>query len=177
MMVNMCHDHRPLYRILEYYEYTDLEGLCHYPVQLEQLNDDRFGGFLDLFYEAGCRKLFTQISTRAVTQYGIEIKNINFDTASKVMWGQYEADEGTLGVVQMDFGHSKDNRGDKKRIKSSIGCANGLVVDAHVLSGNKDDKMYNKDTLNELDSTLKNLNVKKDKFYYIADSALFSEDN
>ena len=177
MMVNMCHDHRPLYRIREYYEDTDLEGLFHYPVQLEQLNDDRFGGFLDLFYEAGCRKLFTQISAKAVTQYGIEIKNINFDTTSKVMWGEYETYEGTLGVVQMDFGHSKDHRGDKKQIKYGIGCANGLVVDAHVLSGNKDDKTYNKDTLNELDSTLRNLNVKKDSFYYIADSALFSEDN
>src|SRR5690554_6901420 len=97
MMVNMCHDHRPLYRIREYYEDTDLEGLFHYPVQLEQLNDDRFGGFLDLFYEAGCRKLFTQISAKAVTQYGIEIKNINFDTTSKVMWGEYETYEGTLG--------------------------------------------------------------------------------
>lgn len=40
-----------------------------------------------------------------------------------------------------------------------------------------DDKTYNKETLNELDSTLKNLNVSKDSFYYIADSALFSEDN
>ena len=177
MMVNMCDDHVALSRLNEYYGDCDLEGLFHYPVQLEQINDDRFGGFLDLLFEAGCRKLYTQIAAKAVTLYGIKINNINFDTPSKVMWGQYETDEGTLGVVKMDFGHSKDKRNDKKQIKYALGCADGFVVDARVLSGNMDDKTYNKETLNELDSTLNNLNVSKDSFYYIADSALFSEDN
>lgn len=177
IMVNMCHDHRPLSRLKDYYEYSDLEELFHYPVQMEQLNDDRFGGFLDLFFEAGCRKLFTQVAAKAVSLYGIKVNNINFDTTSKVMWGQYETAEETLGVVKMDFGHSKDKRDDKKQIKFGSGCANGLVVDARVLSGNMDDKTYNKETLKELDSTLKNLNVNKDSFYYIADSALFSEEN
>lgn len=177
MMVNMCDDHRPLSRLWEYYRYTDLEGLFHFPVQLNQLNDDRFGGFLDLFHEAGCRKIFTEIAAKAISLYGIEVKNINYDTTSKVMWGQYETTEGTLGAIQMDFGHSKDKRSDKKQIKYGIGCANGMVVDAQVLSGNMDDKTYNKDTLKNIDATLKNLDVNKEKFYYIADSALFSKDN
>jgi len=177
MMVNMCHDHRALSRLAEYYEYSDLEGLFHYPVQLDQLNDDRFGGLLDLFYEAGCRKIFTQIAAKAVSLYGIEVKTINFDTTSKVMWGKYESSDGSMGAIKMDFGHSKDKREDKKQIKFGIGCANGLVVDARVLSGNMDDKTYNKENLNELDFTLNNLKVSKDKFYYVSDSALFSEDN
>lgn len=177
MMVNMCHDHRPLYRLNEYYKRTDLEGLFHCPITLDQINDDRFGGFLDLFHEAGCRKIFSQIAAHAITVYGLQIKNINFDTTSKVMWGNYETPEGTIGVIEMDFGHSKDKRPDKKQIKYGIGCANGIVVDAIVLSGNKDDKTYNKETLERLDETLFNLNVNKDDFYYIADSALFSKDN
>lgn len=93
------------------------------------------------------------------------------------MWEQYETDEGKLGAVKMEFGHSKDKRDDKKQIKFGVGCANGLIVDAQVLSGNMDDKTYNKETLKELDSTLNNLNINKDSFYYIADSALFSEEN
>jgi len=177
MMVNMCHDHRALSRLTEYYEYTDLEGLFHYPVQLDQLNDDRFGGLLDLLYEAGSRKIFTQIAAKAVSLYGIEIKTINYDTTSKVMWGKYESYDGDIGVIKMDFGHSKDKREDKKQIKFGIGCANGLVMDARVLSGNMDDKTYNKENLNELDLTLNNLKVNKENFYYISDSALFSEDN
>lgn len=177
MMVNMCDDHRPVYRLREYYEDTDLEGLFHYPISLNQINDDRFGGFLDRFQEADCRKIFSQIAAKAVTLYGIQVKSINFDTTSKVMWGNYETAEGTLGVIKIDFGHSKDKRNDKKQIKYSIGCANGLVVDASVLAGNKDDKTYNTDTLKQLDNTLGNLKVNKEEFYYIADSALFSQDN
>ena len=108
-------------------------------------------GFLNRFQEADCRKIFSQIDVKAVTLYGIQVKNINFDTTSKVMWGNYETSEGTLGGIEIDFGHSKDKRNDKKQIKYSIGCANGLVVDASVLSGNKDDKTYNTDTLKQLD--------------------------
>lgn len=177
MMVNMCDDHMPLSRLQEYYQYKDLEGLFHHPIKLEQINDDRFGGFLDLFHEAGCKKIFSQIAGKAIALYGIQVTNINFDTTSKVMWGLYETYEGTEGVIKMDFGHSKDRREDKKQIKFGIGCANGLVVDATVLSGNKDDKTYNTDTINALDATLHNLNVDKGNFYYIADSALFSKEN
>jgi len=168
MMVNMCHDHRALSRLAEYYEYSDLEGLFHYPVQLDQLNDDRFGGLLDLLYEAGCRKIFTQIAAKAVSLYGIEVKTINFDTTSKVMWGKYESSDGSMGAIKMDFGHSKDKREDKKQIKFGIGCANGLVVDARVLSGNMDDKTYNKENLNELDflQTLALENAKGESVVY-----------
>jgi transposase len=177
MMVNMCHDHRPMYKLDDYYKYTDLEGLFHCPISLDQINDDRFGGFLDLFYEAGCRKIFSQIAAKAVIVYGIQVKNINFDTTAKVMWGNYETDDGTVGAIEINFGHSKDKRPDKNQIKYGIGCANGIVVDAVVLSGNKDDKTYNTDTLKEIDNTLVNLGINRTDFYYIADSALFSVTN
>ncbi len=59
MMVNMCDDHHPLYRLNEYYRDTDLEAIFHHPIRLNQINDDRFGGFLDLFYEADCRKIYS----------------------------------------------------------------------------------------------------------------------
>jgi len=34
MMVNMCHHHRSIYEVREYYEYADLEGLFHHPMTL-----------------------------------------------------------------------------------------------------------------------------------------------
>jgi len=177
MMVNMCDNHKPLYLLDEYFEYKDLEGIFHYPVRLDQINDDRFGGMLDRFYEAGCRKIFSSIAAQAFLRYNIKIKNINFDTTSKVMWGLYETDEEPRGVITIDFGHSKDKREDKKQLKIGIGCAEGIVADAIVLSGNKDDKTYNTDNLDNLDEILKRFDVSKDEFYYIADSALFSEKN
>lgn len=177
MMVNMCDDHKPLYLLNEYYEFKDLEGIFHYPVRLDQINDDRFGGMLDRFYEAGCRKIFSNIAAKAFLHYDIKIRNINFDTTSKVMWGLYETDEEPKGIIKINFGHSKDKREDKKQIKIGIGCAEGIVADAVVLSGNKDDKTYNADNLDNLDEILQRFAVSRDDFYYIADSALFSEDN
>ena len=56
-------------------------------LNLSQINDDRFGKFLDAFYEASPRKIFGELSSQAFANYGIEVTNINYDTTSKVMWG------------------------------------------------------------------------------------------
>lgn len=67
----------------EYFENVDIKGIFNADVVVEQLNDDRFGGFLDKFYEAGPRKIFSDISITALSIYGLNIKNVNYDTTSK----------------------------------------------------------------------------------------------
>lgn len=177
MIVNICDEHQPLYLLNEYYQEKDLEGIFHSPITLNQINDDRFGKFLDVFYEAGPRKIFGELSSQAFVNYGIEVTNVNFDTTSKVMWGTYETEELKEGVISIDFGHSKQKRRDKKQIKMGIGVANGVMVDAKVLSGNKDDKTYNSETLEDVEDILERLNIPKEDFHYIADSALFTAGN
>ena len=177
MLVNICDDHHPLYRLDEYYQMKDLEGIFHYPISLSQINDDRFGKFLDAFYQAGARRIFAELSTQAFITYGIEVTNINYDTTSKTMWGTYETEEGKEGVISIDFGHSKQKREDKKQIKIGLGVASGVIVDAKVLSGNKDDTTFNGEILEEVENTLQRLNVSKEDFHYIADSALFTSEN
>lgn len=177
MLINICDNHHPLYRLNEYYEMKDLEGIFHYPIFLSQINDDRFGKFLDAFHEAGARRIFAELSTQAFVAYGIEVTNINYDTTSKTMWGTYETEEGKEWVISIDFGHSKQKREDKKQIKMGIGVANGVIVDAKVLSGNKDDKTFNGEILEEVESTLNRLKVSVEDFHYIADSALFTSEN
>ncbi|MBU3188347.1 IS1634 family transposase [Clostridium bowmanii] len=177
MIVNICDDHHPLYLLNEYYKEKDLEGIFHCPIDLSQINDDRFGKFLDAFYEAGPRKIFGELSAQAFANYGIKVVNINYDTTSKVMWGTYETEELKQGVISIDFGHSKQKRQDKKQIKMGIGVANGVIVDAKVLSGNKDDKTYNNETLEDVEGVLRRLNISTEDFHYIADSALFTARN
>lgn len=177
MIVNICDNHHPLSMLNEYYKEKDLEGIFHCPINLSQINDDRFGKFLDAFYEAGPRKMFGELSSQAFVNYGIEVTNINYDTTSKVMWGTYETDELKEGVISIDFGHSKQKRQDKKQIKMGIGVANGVMVDAKVLSGNKDDKTYNNETLEDVEDVLKRLKISNEDFHYIADSALFTASN
>lgn len=178
MIVNLCDSHRPLYLMQEYFSlYKDLDGIFNKEVDVDLLNDDRFAKFLDQFYAAGPRKIFSQISAYAFTTYGLTVRTVNFDTTSKVMWGEYETPEGKAGAISINFGYSKDKREDKKQIKVGIGTANGIVVDAKVLSGNTDDKTYNFQNLDEIDNLLKRTKTDKSSFYYIADSALFTENN
>lgn len=185
MIAGICCDegYSGLYAINEYYQYKDLEGIFHHPMELSQLNDDRFGNFLDAFYDAGCRNIFREISGRAFTEYGLKVKNINYDTTSKVMWGAYEYTNNSsdsnddISYISIDFGHSKDKRDDKKQIKIGLGTTNGVVTDAKVLSGNMDDKTYNKENLEDVDELLTQMKVDRNEFYYIADSALFTTKN
>jgi len=184
LLASMCDEgYKPLSALQNYYKYKDLEGIFHYPVQLSQLHDDRFGQFLDDFYEAGCRRLFMEASSLAFTTYGVKVGNINYDTTSKVMWGEYRTwnhleDYGDeVSYIAINFGYSKDKRPDKKQVKIGIGTTNGVVTDAKVLSGNKDDKTYNKENLEDLDRLLETMKVDRDDFYYIADSALFTATN
>ena len=177
MIVNLCDSHKPLYLIQEYYEQKDLEGIFNTKIDIEQLNDDRFGNYLDQLYAAGPRKIFSEISAQAFATYGLVIKSINYDTTSKVMWGEYESTEGKVGAISITFGHSKQKREDKKQIKMGVGVANGIIVDAKVLSGNVDDKTYNNENLDDVDSVLERTHTDKKDFYYIADSSFFTEAN
>lgn len=45
--------YKPLYQLKDYYQSKDLEGMFHYPIELEQIKDGRFGYFLDTFYAFG----------------------------------------------------------------------------------------------------------------------------
>lgn len=118
MLVNLCDDHHhPLSRLNEYYEYKDLESIFNYPVTLSHINDYRFGGFLDLFHDARPRQIFGQVAANAFIRYGIKVQSINFDTTSKVMWGTYEVDGEDAGLIQIDYGYSKQKRQNKKQLK------------------------------------------------------------
>lgn len=177
MLVNLCDDHHPLSRMSDYFKYKDVEAIFNHPIALSQLNDDRFGGFLDLFHEADPRKLYGKIAANAFVHYGLQVSSVNFDTTSKVMWGTYIVDGKEEGVIEIDYGYSKQKRMDKKQLKVALGSANGILVDGKVLSGHTDDKTYNKEQLDDVEDLLKLLNIDLETFYYIADSALFCHEN
>lgn len=176
MLINIADDHHPLSRLDEYFENVDLESLLGHPVDLKQLDDDRFGGFLDAMHEAGLEQLYSIIAFNTFKRYGIKLSHMNFDTTSKIMWGEYLTEEGPQGVIQITFGYSKQKRFDKKQIKFSLGTTQGIVVDGQVLSGNLDDKTYNIDNLDRAKKIKERFNSEDDDFFYIADSAAFTKD-
>lgn len=177
MLINICDNHHPLYRLKEYFLDKDIQLLVGEHVDLDLLHDDRFGDLLDRMFEAGPRAIFSTIATSVFLQYGLSIRSLNYDTTSKVMWGEYVGDDGRIGTISITFGHSKDKRGDKNQLKIGLGTADGVIVDAKVLSGNTDDKTYNNDALDDANILLDRHGVDRESFYYVADSAFFTEAN
>lgn len=176
MLVNLSDDHHPLSRMHDYFEEVDLEAIFGIRIDPDKINDDRFGGFLDLMQNAGCSAILSEIALRAFKRYGIKLKNVNFDTTSKIMWGQYETPEGVEGVVDISFGYSKQNRSDKKQIKLSMGTTQGICFDGQVLSGNQDDKRFNIDNLDRVAELRDRFESETEDFFYIADSAAFTQE-
>jgi transposase len=178
MITNLCDGgYRPLHILQEYFQEKDLEGIFHHNIPLSQVNEDRFGYFLEAVYQAGPRRIFTELSTLVFLKYGIKVKSVNYDTTSLIMWGKYNSSDGKTGIIEITFGHSKQKRPDKKQIKMGIGVAEGVVVDAKVLSGNKDDKTYNYENIEDSIKMAERLGTSADEFYYVADSALFTAKN
>jgi transposase len=128
MLINICDNHHPLYRLKEYFLDKDIQLLAGEHARLDLLHDDRFGDLLDRMFEAEPRAIFSAIATSAFLQYGL-----SYDTTSKVMWGEYEGDDGRIGTISITLGHSKDKRGDKNQLKIGLGTADGVIVDAKEL--------------------------------------------
>ena len=92
MPISLISDgYNPLHMLEEFFitENGDLEGIYKYDFT-NSITDYRFALFLDKFYEAGPQRIFSELSTNAILEYSIKVKNINFDLTSKVMWGSYE---------------------------------------------------------------------------------------
>lgn len=47
--------------------------------------------------------LLSEVSLAAFKRYGIKLKNINFDTTSKVMCGEYKSEDGDLESIEISF--------------------------------------------------------------------------
>lgn len=171
---SICDQHTPLYLMPEYFADKDVKGLFDVD-DVSKLNDQRFGLLLDRLSEINLKKLFSTLSIAAYKEFGIAIKNINYDTTSKVMWGEYSTPDNNIAKLDITFGHSKQKRNDKKQLKIGIGTANGFVIDAKVLDGNEDDKTYNKENIEDAKELVNQIDIGNEDFHYVADSALFTK--
>ena len=174
MLINIADDHHPLSRLDDYFKRVDMESLFGHDVNLALLNEDRFGSFLDAMADYGPSALLSSISVAAFKRYGIKLTNVNFDTTSKVMWGEYKAEDGKLESFDITFGYSKQKRFDKKQMMFSLGTTQGVCIDGQVLSGNTSDKRFNINNLDRAKNLRDTYETASDDFFYIADSAAFT---
>ena len=175
-IANIICAQEPLYNMNEIFddEYVyDFKGSFGIDITLDQLNDDRFGLFLDRVFEAGCKEIFTKIMVEAMTTFSIKLSHVNYDTTSKTMWGAYHTPEGSkVSELEVEYGYNKQKRHDKKQLVLALGMSGGVAVSAEVLSGNMNDKTFNTDNIERF-KELNGILTTHDEaeLYYIADSA------
>ena len=161
----------PLYRLPEWVEQLDAEGLGLTIEQKQAVNDDRMGRALEQLAKYGGRGVFFELALRSIEQFKLETSRVHFDTTSISFQGEYQASKKSPRICK---GHSKDHRPDLKQLVFGLNVtSDGAVPLSHqVYSGNQTDDTVHRDNLDALRDLLD-----RDDFVYVADSKLCTRDN
>lgn len=174
IVMNTIAQRRPLYKLERFYEKTDTEKLFGEGVEAGHLNDDTMARALDELYEAGPKKIMTEVAVEIIEKFDIKVKGIHADTTSKSVYGEYKECEEDEELIQVNNGYSKDKRPDLKQILFGLGVTKEkIIVIVDVNDGNTSDKEWNKDILKELCCVIKSHGLAD--FIYVADSAAVTE--
>lgn len=162
---------KPLYLESMFFNCRPVKRFLNREFNSEQITDDRLGRALDRCYEANCTKLFASIAMQASTLYSVNTRFRHLDTTSMSVHGNYDT-ENSLGLIE--FGYSKDKRTDLKQFMiSMISSSDGdIPLLAQTISGNTSDKKHFREAL----KSLKEQMDPNDPFYFVADSALYTQE-
>ncbi len=167
--------HQRLYLFPNFFMTIPTEKLLGKGVTPSALNDDVVGRTLDAIYDYGATELFNEITLQVMKQFSLGTQLIHVDTTNFSVYGKYENDapDGT-DSIKITFGHAKDGRTDLKRfVLGLVTNQFGLPLFTKAFSGNESDK---NSIIKMIRKTQQAINL-DDKSYWIADSALYTEDN
>lgn len=167
--------HQRLYLFPNFFMTIPTEKLLGEGITPSDLNDDVVGRTLDAIYEYGPTELFNEITLQVMKNFSLGTQLIHVDTTNFSVHGKYENDapDGT-DSIRITFGHAKDGRTDLKRfVLGLVTNQFGLPLYTEAFSGNESDK---KSIIEMIQKTQQAINL-DDKNYWIADSALYTEDN
>jgi transposase len=168
----------PLYLFEQFFVGKATEHLLDQGVRAEHLNDYRLGRVLDALYLGGLSPLFVTICLRAVQKFGVARQSAPFDSTSLAVEGEYlaqpQAVEGTAPVpIAITYGYSRDRCPDLKPFVMNLVCWGDGDIPAWVelADGHQLDKTRFAALMQDF-KTQRNF-----EGLYVADSALYSEDN
>lgn len=174
---NLVVAHRPVYALGEWAAPFEpgLLGLEAGGAAL--LNDDRVGRMLDRLFDADRASLLTEIVTRAVRVFRIDLTQIHNDSTTVTFSGAYRSAPDAAAnmtprskpAARIVHGHNKDHRPDLRQLLWVLSVtADGAVPIVHrVVSGNTVDDVTHIPTWEELRSL-----AGRADFLYVADCKL-----
>jgi transposase len=166
---------RRLYIFSRFFSNLATEQLFGSGVTPEHLNDDVLLRTLDRIYEYGSTDLFNKIVMEVMKKIKFGTHLLHADTTSFSVYGDYDNEnEEDFRTIRITYGHSKDHRDDLKQfVLSMVSNQHGIPLFTQPYSGNESDK---KILLETIQKVKQNLNT-KDRAYYIADSAFYTENS
>lgn len=164
---------RRLYLFQEFFTTVSVESLLGDGVTLDHLTDDALGRTLDAIAEYGPTRLFNEIVVSTALQTDLGTKLVHVDTTNFSVYGDYEEDSNTSSIA-ITKGFPKDGRWDLNRFVYGLATNQvGIPLFMQTFSGNESDKTSIVAMIETLQKSLKF----DRKVYFIADSALYSEEN
>ncbi len=171
---------RALYLTPEFYRTRPVDVLLGEGIRAEDLHDDCLGTALDALYEYGVTELFYELASHGLEIFGVEHRFVHLDSTTFSLHGAYQEDEdeqeeGAPQVISITKGYSKDSAPDLNQVVVSLMCAyrSSIPVWIEVLSGNSSDKVSFRKSIAEY----RNQFQAKRLPYFVADSALYTEEN
>ena len=162
-----------LYMYSQYFETLPVERLLGPGISASDLTDDVLGRTLDEIYEADSTQLFMKLAMKMLEIVNIRTQLLQSDTTNFSLHGDYEYIDGSSSI-EITYGHAKDGRDDLKRFGlGMITNQYGIPLFAKAYSGNASDKETIIEAMKKLQE---NITFPAD-VYYIADSALYSDNN
>jgi transposase len=167
----------PLYLFEQFFVGKATEHLLGEGVLAEYLNDDRLGRVLDALYGSNLSSLFLAICLGAVQKFGIERHSVHLDATSFAVEGA-DLESAVVGSavpvpITITHGYSRDYRPDLKQFVMNLVCWGDGDIPAFVelADGNQSDKTRFAALMQEFKSQWNFEGL------YVADSALYSQDN
>ena len=169
----------PLYRLVEFFEGRDTEVLLGERVPASVFTDDTVGRVLDLLFETGTQRVFSELAMKALQRHRISTRAVHFDTTSVSVYGEYRVEEqAPPPPFEITEGYSKDHRPDLKQFLISTLCVGDKIpIFGKNEDGNRSDKEINNTILTQISTHMAKFGVGEKAFIYIADSALVTPKN
>jgi len=141
------------------------------------LHDDTVGRVLDRLYDFGTMRLFTAWAVRAAMRFGLERRDVHFDTPSRRGGGADQFAEPQALPLQRTYGYSKDKRPAlKPGVLSTLGVDRAGPIWGKPEDGKASDKTLNTTLLSESAPLLAQYGVPPGASIYMAEAALVTED-
>ena len=166
-----------LYLVPRFFQNKPTHRLVSLRVTANQLNDDALGRALDTLYAYGVTELYSLVAVTAAKRLALCPPYMHLDTSSFHVDGDYNHDDPPdEQVVHITKGYSRDHRPDLNQVMLELIVEHqaGIPILMKPLSGNSSDaKAFGqtiRDHIEQLQSTY-------GPTYWVADSALYSEEN